>query len=94
MKEQKEIKKVVENGKPLQMTEESTKIFRKAVDYHICCKPLGNDRVRNHDHITGEFRGAAHTNCNLQYRTLNVDNVMVPIAFHNLKNLESIKMIC
>ena len=26
-------------------------------------------RVRNHGHYTGKYRGAAHTICNLRYKT-------------------------
>ena len=26
-------------------------------------------RVRNHGHYTGKYRGAAHTTCNLRYKT-------------------------
>ena len=27
--------------------------------------PLGDDKVRDHDHLTGKYRGAAHNKCNL-----------------------------
>ena len=29
--------------------------FRNAVDCHICEKPLDDDRVFDHDHLTGEL---------------------------------------
>ena len=35
---------------------------------HICTKPLGDDQVRNHCHIVGNYGGAAHNECNLMYR--------------------------
>ena len=33
----------------------------------ICEKLIDNDdeKVRNHSHVTGKFRGAAHWNCNI-----------------------------
>ena len=40
------------------------------------------ERVRDHCHITGNYRGAAHRNCNLK---LKVSNFM-PIFFHNMQN--------
>ena len=35
---------------------------------HICNKELGEDRVRDHCHLTGRFRGAAHEACNINYK--------------------------
>ena len=32
---------------------------------HICGNTLGNDKVRDHDHLTWKYRGAAHNECNL-----------------------------
>ena len=33
---------------------------------HICNEELGEDRVRDHCHLSGTFRGAAHEVCNLK----------------------------
>ena len=68
------------------MTPQNEKEFRKAINCHICDKPLNKDRVRDHDHITGKYRGAAHTNCNLNY---NYKNVRIPVIFHNLRGYDS-----
>ena len=27
--------------------------------------------MRNHCHVTGKYRGSAHTDCNLSYRLIN-----------------------
>ena len=32
---------------------------------HICNEELGEDRVRDHCHLSGKFRGADHEVCNL-----------------------------
>ncbi|XP_025018370.1 uncharacterized protein LOC112539813 [Tetranychus urticae] len=58
--------------------------FKDAIDCHICSKPLGTNRVRDHDHLTGVYRGAAHQNCNLEYRIPE----QYPVVFHNLKNFD------
>ena len=42
--------------------------FQETKDCSICGKELGEDRVRDHDHVTGMYRGAAHNICNLKYR--------------------------
>jgi hypothetical protein len=36
-------------------------------------------KVRDHCHITGEFRGAAHQSCNLNVRT----SLKIPVFLHN-----------
>ena len=38
-----------------------------------------NVKVRDHCHYTGKFRGAAHSICNLTYKTPKE----IPIVFHN-----------
>ena len=35
---------------------------------HICNEKLGKDRVCEHCHLSGKFRGAAHEICNLKYK--------------------------
>jgi hypothetical protein len=44
-----------------------------------------NYKVRDHDHLTGLYRGAAHRNCNLSNRKPRV----LPIFFHGLSNYDS-----
>ena len=45
---------------------------------------MEKDRVRDHCHISGVYRGALHASCNLNYRL----NKSIPIIFHNLKNYD------
>ncbi|XP_065370870.1 uncharacterized protein LOC135963015 [Calliphora vicina] len=48
---------------------------------HICSKFLSiKDRVADHCHLTGEYRGPAHNKCNLEYQIAH----FIPIFFHNL----------
>ena len=48
--------------------------FNNATLCHICEEPLGRDTVRDHCHISGKFRGAAHSICNagLHYRHIKI----------------------
>ena len=39
--------------------------FMTTLFFHICNEELGKDRVRDHCHLTGKFRSAAHEVCNL-----------------------------
>ena len=42
-------------------------------------------KVRDHCHYTGQYRGPAHSICNLKYRLPN----HIPIVFHNLSGYDS-----
>ena len=62
--------------------------FTNATTCHICTKPLAeDDRVRDHCHITGIYRGAAHSACNLNYR-INPKSWKLPVVIHNLKGYD------
>ena len=52
---------------------------------HICSEELGEDRVRDHGHLSGKFRGAAHEVCNLKYKV----STFFPVAFHNVSGNDS-----
>ena len=71
--------------KKMVFTKEDKKQFNIASDCWICGEELGNDRVRDHCHYTGCYRGAAHNSCNLKYSKPKG----VPVFFHNLTNYDS-----
>ena len=71
--------------KKMVFTRKDEKQFNKASDCWICGEELGNDRVRDHCHYTGRYRGAAHNSCNLKYSKPKD----VPVFFHNLAGYDS-----
>ena len=84
---EEDVKKIA-NIKPKKMviTKEEEKQFDKASDCWICGEKLGNDdKVRDHCHYTGRYRGAAHNKCNLNYSKPKG----VPVFFHNLSGYDS-----
>ena len=51
----------------------------------MCGESLGKDRVRDHCHLSGKFKGAAHNECNLNYKI----SKFIPVVFHNLSCYDS-----
>jgi hypothetical protein len=76
----------MENVEVLRMTEENWKTYNAQNHCHICKEWIRKDqrKVRDHCHITGDFRGAAHDKCNIQY----FSNRFLPVIFHNLKGYD------
>ena len=52
---------------------------------HICNEELGEDRVRDHCHLSGKFRGANNEICNLKYKV----SKFFSVVFHNLSGYYS-----
>ncbi|KFM62998.1 hypothetical protein X975_13384, partial [Stegodyphus mimosarum] len=70
---------------PMIFTKKDEHNFLSATQCYICKNALGKDRVRDHCHITGQYRGALHSVCNLQYKLKKC----IPVIFHNLKNYDA-----
>jgi hypothetical protein len=81
----KEIYNKFKFPKRMIFTADDKKKFEDATVCHICEKELGDDRVRDHCHLTGKFRGAAHNECNLNYKIPK----FFPVVFHNLSGYDS-----
>ncbi|KAJ8910231.1 hypothetical protein NQ315_015923 [Exocentrus adspersus] len=52
------------------LSKEEQEQFDRATNCGICEKPfgVGESKAKDHDHLTGKFRFAAHLNCNLNYK--------------------------
>ena len=90
-KDIKEIYNRFKKPKKMVMTQEDKIDFRRATHCHICEEELKDTDdenyriVRDHCHLTGKFRGAAHNMCNLKYRLPK----FYPVIFHNLSGYDS-----
>ena len=69
------------------MSEKEEHLFQQSNSCWICKKLIDNDeeKVRDHCHVTGKFRGAAHWNCNINFQLTK----KVPVIFHNLRRYDS-----
>ena len=81
----KEVYKILNTEIPIRMTKYDEKNFKTAKNCYACKQKLGNDRVRDHCHLTGKYRGAVHSECNLKMRVPK----FVPVLFHNLEGYDS-----
>ena len=90
MEEGKEIQHILSNIQPMNLSAEEELSFEKAEMCHICNQLLGADRVRDHCHLTGRFRGAAHNACNIncKYQT-EQGQFFIPVVIHNLRGYDS-----
>ena len=89
LKEHKYCKKIMKDqfNKNLVMTEKEEYLFQQSNNCWICKKIIDNEdeKVRDHCHITGKFRGAAHWDCNINFQLTK----KIPVIFHNLKDYDS-----
>ena len=80
----------LKNPAPMQLSDEQQRTHDAATHCWICEEEFDwldlecEQKHRDHDHVTGEYRGAAHARCNINYR-INPDTVEVPCFLHNLK---------
>ena len=72
------------------LTNEEIKFYKRQKVCHICKRWFCYDenkekefklyeKVRDHCHYTGKFRGAAHSICNLEHKVTK----KIPVVFHN-----------
>ena len=94
LKEYKYCRKVMNKhfNKDLIMSEEEEHLFQQSNSCWICKKVIDNDeeKVKDHCHVTGKFRGAAHGSCNINLQLTK----KVSVIFHNLRGYDSHLIFC
>ena len=69
-----------EKKEMMPLTNEEKESYETQEICHIWKKEFNNDnKVRDHCHYTGKYRGAAHNKCNLRYKIPRE----IPVVFHN-----------
>ena len=94
---EKDVKDIanIPDVKMMKLSPNELKQFNKATKCWICKGEFDdtsdekgyrkNEKVKDHCHYTGRFRGAAHNYCNLKYKKPNI----TPVVFHNLSGYDS-----
>ena len=62
------------------------KIKEKTIFVDFVKKNIESDKVRDHCHLTGKYRGPAHNTCNINVK--QKDSNFIPFAFHNSSNYD------
>ena len=70
-----------EKKEMIPLTNEEKESYENRKICHISKKEFNNNnnKVRDHCHYTGKYRGAAHNKCNLNYKI----SKEIPVVFHN-----------
>ena len=68
------------------MTEENKQDFENDNICRYCGKYIETDKVRDYCHLTGNYRGPAHNECNLQVK--QKDSNFITIGLHNFSNYD------
>ena len=73
--------------KDIIMTDDDEEEFRNDIVCRFCEKERLSDKVRDHCHLTGDYRVPAHSKCNI-YVTQD-QSIFIPFIFHNFSNYDS-----
>ena len=72
--------------KDIIMTEDAEDDYKNINICQFCEKIIESDKVRDHCHLTGGYRGPAHSKCNINV-TQDQSN-FTPLVFHNFSNYD------
>ena len=73
-------------NKDIIMTDKDEEDYRNDNICRFCEKNIESDKVRDHCHLTGKYRGPAHSKCNINV-TQKQSN-FIPFIFHNFSNYD------
>ena len=71
-------------NKGIIMTEKDQEDFKNDNICRFCEKNNESDKVRDHYHLTGKYRGSAHSECNIN--VTKEQSIFIPFIFHNFSN--------
>ena len=72
--------------KDIIMKQEDEEDYKNNNICRFCEKEILSNKVRDHCHLTGKYRGPAHNTCNINVK--QKDSNFIPFAFHNFSNYD------
>ena len=86
LKESEHLVKCLKTNIPMNFTQEDEIVHDQTTQCHICGEKMeSKDKVRDHCHLTGKYKGPAHYKCNLAFKY----SKHIPVIFHNLEGYDS-----
>ena len=86
LKESEHLVQHLKTNIPMNFTQEDEIVHNQTTQCHICSEKMeSKDKVRDHCHLTGKYRGPAHYKCNLAFKY----SKHIPVFFHNLEGYDS-----
>ena len=76
----KQICETFKTSVPMVFDEAVKELHESVNECYACGEEFDGDKVRNHCHYTGRYRGALHSKCNLRLKRTRT----IPVFFHNL----------
>ena len=73
-------------NKDIIMTDEDYEAYKNINICRFCEKNIESDKVRDHCHLTGKYRGPAHNTCNIN--VIQKQSNFIPFIFHNFSNYD------
>ena len=68
------------------MREEDEEDFKNNDVCRFCEKNIVSDKVSDHCHLTGKYRGPAHSNCNIN--VTQKQSTFIPFVVHNFSDYD------
>ena len=72
--------------KDIIMIDEDEEDFKNNNICQFCEKEILSDKVRDHCHLTGKYRGPSHSKCNI--KVTQKQSNFIPFLFHNFSNYD------
>ena len=72
--------------KDINMTDYDKEEYRNDNVCRFCEKFIKSDKVRDHCHLRGKYRGPAHSKCNINVTQKQIN--FIPFIFHNFSNYD------
>ena len=83
---EQEANKYFKTNLKLKITPQKEESFHFAEGCWFCENPLDDTKVRDHDHLTGKYRGAAHNICNIKVKQKS--SSFIHVFFHNFSGYD------
>ena len=80
-KDGKTLENLLKREAPMKLTQSDELSFAHASQCYLCKKPFEGQKNRDHCHLTGKYRGAACSNCNLEEGKDRTKNISIEVLY-------------